>query len=189
MKKVLLLGLCTFATFALTGCEMIEGLLKGGEDLLNEKKDYKYDDFAVLIADKDFSFSYTTCTAAIEEGDDKSSIEFKYDKEDKEWHYSSMIVNDKEITKEGTKKLDLVSYVKNFKTIAELLGKKVDNVYKFSASKNGYFVTASYKDDEKQVDGEYNFNTEGLVTSENEKMTNLDTVKAVTRKVTYSYFE
>ena len=36
MKKVFLLGVTLLATFSLTGCEMIENLLKGGQDLINE---------------------------------------------------------------------------------------------------------------------------------------------------------
>lgn len=51
---------------------MIENLLKGGQDLIDEKKDYKYDDFAVLIADKNFSFSFTKCTAQVEHNDKKA---------------------------------------------------------------------------------------------------------------------
>ena len=59
MKKAFLLGVTLLATFSLTGCEMIENLLKGGQDLIDEKKDYKYDDFAVLIAGTEFKFDFT----------------------------------------------------------------------------------------------------------------------------------
>ena len=55
MKKVFVLALAALSTFALTGCEMIEGLLQNGQDLLNDKKDYSYDDYVVLLADKNFS--------------------------------------------------------------------------------------------------------------------------------------
>ena len=37
MKKAFLLGATLLATFCLTGCDMIEGLLQGGQDLLNDK--------------------------------------------------------------------------------------------------------------------------------------------------------
>ena len=182
MKKAFLLGLVMLSTVALSGCEMIEGLLKGGEDLINEKKDYTYDDFAVLLADKGFTWSYTKCSAIVEKDGEKSSIDYTYNKEDKLWHYTSGD-NDK------TSSLDIISFVKSCKLNAALLNKSVDSVYKFSASKNGYLITANFKNSEYQVDGEYNYNTEGLVTSENEKQTNLSTVAAITRKVTYSYFE
>lgn len=182
MKKAFLLGIVMMSTFALAGCDMVEGLLKGGEDILNEKKDYKYDDFAVLIADKNFTWSYRICTAAIEYNGEKSSVEYTYNSDDQAWHYTD---NDKD----KTAKLDLVSFVKSCKANATVLGKSVDSVYKFSASKSGYLVTANYKNSEFQVDGEYNYSADGLVTSENEKQTNLQTVEAITRKVTYSYFE
>lgn len=181
MKKAFLLGVTLLATFSLTGCEMIENLLKGGQDLINEKKDYKYDDFAVLIADKNFTFNYTKCTADIESDDKKSTIEYTYDKEDKLWHYDDGAGNIK------TSDLGIVTFVKNCNASAALLNKSVDSIYKFSASKNGYEITALYKTKEMQVDGEYTFNTEGLITLNSEKMTNLQTVEATTKKATYNY--
>ena len=44
MKKVLMVALMAFGTMALTGCEMIQSLLKG-------EKQYNNADFKVLIAD------------------------------------------------------------------------------------------------------------------------------------------
>ena len=95
MKKAFLLGVTLLATFSLTGCEMIENLLQGGQDLLNEKKDYKYDDFAVLVADKNFTFSYTKCTAEKDLAGEKTTIEYTYNSEDKLWHYQTESGNDK----------------------------------------------------------------------------------------------
>lgn len=181
MKKAFLLGVTLLATFSLTGCEMVQNLLKGGQDLINEKKDYKYDDFAVLIADKDFTFTYTKCTADIENDGNKSTIEYTYNKEDKLWHYETEAGSDK------TSDLGIVAFVKSCNTSAALLNKSVDSIFKFSASKNGYEITALYKTKEMQVDGEYTFNTAGLVTLNSEKMTDLKTVEAVTNKATYNY--
>jgi len=181
MKKAFLLGATLLATFSLTGCEMIENLLKGGQDLINEKKDYKYDDFAVLIADKNFSFNYTKCTADIESDDKKSTVEYTYNAEDKLWHYESESGDDKSVD------LGIVAFVKSCNLSASLLDKSVDSIYKFSASKNGYAITALYKTKEIQVDGEYTFNTEGLITLNSEKMTNLQSVEASTKKSTYKY--
>ena len=181
MKKTFLLGVTLLATFCLTGCEMIENLLQGGQDLLNEKKDYKYDDFAVLIADKIFTFDYTKCTAEKEIGDIKSTIEYTYNAEDKLWHYQTEAGDDKKDD------LSIVEFLQDVKLSAALLNKSVDSIYKFSASKNGYAITATYKNDSNQVDGEYTFNVEGLITLNNEKNTDLNTVKAVTKKITYKY--
>ena len=89
MKKAFLLGITLLATFSLTGCEMIENLLKGGQDLIDEKKDYKYDDFAVLIAGTEFKFDFTKCTAETDLAGEKSTIEYTYNAEDKLWHYDN----------------------------------------------------------------------------------------------------
>lgn len=181
MKKSFLLGVTLLATFALTGCEMLEGLLKGGQDLLNEKKDYKYDDYAVLIADKNFTFSYTKCTAEKEQDEEKSITEYTYNSEDKMWHYETESGTDKKVD------LGIVNFLQDVKLSAALLNKSVDSIYKFSASKTGYEITATYKDDGIQIDAQYTFNTEGLFTLNNEKKTDLNTVKASTRKISYKY--
>ena len=181
MKKAFLLGVTLLATFSLTGCEMIESLLQGGQDLLNEKKDYKYDDFAVLVADKNFTFSYTKCTAEKDLAGEKTTIEYTYNSEDKLWHYQTESGNDK------SEDLSIVEFLQDIKLSAALLKKSVDSIYKFSASKNGYEITANYKNESNQIDGEYTFNTEGLITLNNEKNTDLNTVKAVTKKITYKY--
>ena len=181
MKKAFLLGVTLLATFSLTGCEMIENLLSGGQDLLNEKKQYNYDDFAVLIADKNFEFSYTKCSAEIDNEGKKTNIEYTYNSEDKLWHYETEAGSDK------SEDLGIVKFVKNCNSSAALLSKSVDSIYKFYASKNGYEITALYKTKELQVDGEYTFNTAGLITLNSEKKTDLQTVEAVTRKATYKY--
>ena len=189
MKKVFLLGMVMLGTVALTGCEMIEGLLKGGEDLINEKKDYKYDDFVVEIADDDFSFTYTKCKAVIEENGEKSEVEYTYNKEDNVWYYEYEKESSSGETTYVTNydRLDVVNFTKSCKLAAGLLDKDVDNVFKFSKSKTGYVITGNYKDNKQQVEAEYIFGTEGLMTSRNEKNTDLNSVKAETKKVTYSY--
>ena len=189
MKKVFLLGMVMLGTVALTGCEMIEGLLKGGEDLINEKKDYKYDDFVVEIADDDFSFTYTKCKAVIEENGEKSEVEYTYNKEDNIWYYEYEKESSSGETTYVTNydRLDVVNFTKSCKLAAGLLDKDVDNVFKFSKSKTGYVITGNYKDKKQQVEAEYIFGTDGLMTSRNEKNTDLNSVKAETKKVTYSY--
>ena len=191
MKKVFLLGMVMLGTFALTGCEIIEGLLKGGEDLINEKKDYKYDDFVVEIADDDFSFTYTKCKAVIEENGEKSEVEYTYNKEDNIWCYEYEKESSSGETTHVTNydRLDVVSFTKSCKLAAGLLDKDVDNVFKFSKSKTGYVITGNYKDNKQQVEAEYIFGTEGLMTSRNEKSTDLNSVKAETKKVAYTYSE
>ena len=180
MKKAFLLGVTLLATFSLTGCEMIENLLKGGQDLIDEKKDYKYDDFAVLIAGTEFKFDFTKCTAETDLAGEKSTIEYTYNAEDKLWHYDNNGAD-------GKKDLSIAEFLQDIKLSASLLKKSVDSIYKFSASKKGYEITATYKNETNQVDGEYTFNVEGLITLNNEKNTDLVNVKAVTKKTTYRY--
>ena len=182
------MGLTVMATFALTGCDMIDKLLKGGEDLVNEKKEYKYDDYAVLLADKNFTFSYNTCQASFDMNGEKSTREYTYDKEDKLWHYVEVVTKDgEEVEKDKSDALDIISFVKQCKVNAALLNKTVDSVYKFSASKNGYDITCNFKNSDAQIDGTYAFNTEGLITSNVEKKTDLNTVEAITNTKTYTY--
>ena len=181
MKKAFLLGVTLLATFSLTGCEMIENLLKGGQDLIDEKKDYKYDDFAVLVADKNFTFNYTKCTANKNYAGEESTIIYTYNAEDKLWHYETESGDDK------SEDLGIVEFLQGVKLSAKLLNKSVDSIYKFSSSKNGYEITATYKNDDNQIDGHYTFNVEGLITLNDEKNTNLNTVKAVTKKIEYKY--
>lgn len=188
MKKVFVLALTALSTFALTGCEMIEGLLQNGQDLLNDKKDYSYDDYVVLLADKNFSWDYTSCTATFEIDGKKSITEYTYNKEDKLWHYTTTkTVLGEEVEEDSTTDLGIVHYVKSCKTTAALLNKSVDSLYKFSASKVGYTITCTYKDDSQQVEGEYTFTENGLFSVSNEKKTDLKSVEATTRKVSYSY--
>ena len=181
MKKTFLLGVTLLATFSLTGCEMIENLLKGGQDLIDEKKDYKYDDFAVLVADKNFTFNYIKCTANKNYAGEESTIIYTYNAEDKLWHYETESGDDK------SEDLGIVEFLQGVKLSASLLKKSVDSIYKFSASKNGYEIIATYKNDDNQIDGQYTFNTEGLITLNSEKNTDLNTVKAVTKKIEYKY--
>ena len=176
MKKAFLLGITLLATFSLTGCEILEGILSNGQDMLDEKKDYKYDDFAVLVAGTEFSYDYTKCSCERDVDGEKKTYEYTYNAEKKQWYSGEDKVN-----------IDVASYLPGLKTSAEFIGKSVDSIYKFSASKKGYFITLTYKDKEQQLDGEYVFDTNGLFKTSNEKKTNLSTVKASTIKNTYTY--
>ena len=181
MKKAFLLGVTLLATFSLTGCEMIEKLLQGGQDVVDEKKQYKYDDFAVLIAGTEFKFTYTKCTAEEVINDVKSTYEYTYNSEDSKWHYQT------ESGADRTKDLSINICLQELNASCKVLKKSIDNVFKFYASKKGYEITGTYKNDGNQVDAQYTFNTEGLITLSDQTNTDLDTVKAVNQKVTYKY--
>ena len=188
MKKAFLLGITLLATFSLTGCEMLEGILQGGQDLIDQKKEYKYDDFVVEIADDDFSFNYTKCKASIDKDGEKSEIEYTYDAESKQWYGEETKEKDGETTTtKYYETLDVVNFTKSCPLTAAFLDKQVDSVFKFYTTKNGYIITASYKDSNQQAEAEYNFNKEGLMTSLSEKNTDLKSVEAKTRKISYSY--
>lgn len=181
MKKAFLLGVALLATFSLTGCDMIEKLLQGGQDVVDEKKQYKYDDFAVLIAGTEFKFDYKKCTAEEEVGEAKKTYEYTYNAEDNKWHYEISSGD------ERTKDLSISACLQELNASCKVLKKSIDNVFKFYASKKGYEITGTYKSDGNQVDAQYTFNTEGLITYSDQTNTDLDTVKAVNQKVTYKY--
>ena len=189
MKKAFLLGATLLATFCLTGCDMIEGLLQGGQDLLNDKKQFKYDDFVVEIADDDFSFDYTKCTGTIDYDGKKSVIEYTYQEESGKWVYEETKKGSdgEPVTVMNYETFDVVSYTKSCPVTAALINEKVDTVYKFYTSKNGYEITYSYKNTEMQIEGEFSYNKQGLLTSSNEKQTDLKSVEAKIKKATYSY--
>ena len=182
MKKAFLLGVTLLATFSLTGCEMIEKLLQGGQDVVDEKKTYNYDDFVVLIAGTKFTFDYTKCTEELELEEEKTTHVYTYNSENNSWYYY-----DEESDTTKTVNVEITNFVKQCKDISTILKKNVDNIFKFSASKKGYFITSQYKTDAVQIDGEYNFNTSGLMTLFDETQTDLNSVKATKRKVTYTY--
>ena len=171
MKKVLMVALVCFGTLALSGCEIIEGLLKG-------EKQYNYDDFRALLADKNFSYDYTKCHAVQDVDGTKSIIDY-------------VLVEGvwKKEEGSGTTTLDIIPDVKSCSAAAGFLNKNVDTVFKFYASNKDFRITATYKDSSEQVELEYKYNEFGLATYRYSKNTDLNSVKAVTKTIEYSYSE
>ena len=171
MKKVLMVALVAFGTMALTGCEMIEGLLKG-------EKQYNYDDYRALLADKNFSYDYTKCHAVQDVDGTKTMIDY-------------VLVEGvwKQEEGYGTTTLDIIPDVKSCELAAAFLNKNVDTVFKFYASNKDYRITASYKDSSEQVEIEYKYNADGLATYRYSKNTNLSSVTSTVKTVEYSYTE
>ena len=171
MKKLLLVALAAFGTFALTGCEFIDGLLKG-------EKQYNYDDFRALLADKNFSYDYTKCHAVQDVDGTKSIIDY-------------VLVEGvwKKEEGSGTTTLDIIPDVKSCELAAGILDKSVDSVFKFYASNKDFRITASYKSSSEQVELEYKYNEVGLATYRYSKNTDLNSVKAVKKTIEYSYSE
>ena len=60
-------------------------------------------------------------------------------------------------------------------------------MFKFYASKKGYEITGTYKDSNQQAEVEYKFGKDGLMTSSEEKNTDLKEVKSTVEKETFSY--
>lgn len=169
MKKLLLIALVGFGTLSLTGCEIIEGLLKG-------EKQYNYDDYRVLLADKNFSYDYTKCIAIQDIDGEKTTINYVLDGE--EWRKEES---------SSTTVLDIIPDVKSCSLAAGLLDKHVDTVFKFYASNKDFRITASYKSSNEQIELEYKYGLDGLATYRYSKNTDLKSVKAVTKTIEYSY--
>ena len=180
MRKVLLLGLTLFGTVALTGCDAISGLFSG-------EKQYKYDDFKALLADRKLSFTATRATSVLEENGVKTSVEYTYSALNGEWEGTR---------KEGgirLKTLDIVNEVKSYDILAALADKKVDDIYGFYAKEKSYRITlkVEYKENGVNIRGEaeYKYGEDGLKTYSHEKKTDLDAVETTEEKETFEYFD
>ena len=182
MKKLLLLGLALFGTVALTGCDMINSLISG-------EKEYKYDDYKALLADRKLpSFTVSKCASIIDTDGEKESRNYEYDKDAEGWRYS---YHDKDIDIDmnGICSLDIVADVKACELSTAFLegNPKVDSIYKFYATDKAYRITGEYKTSSVQVKIEYKYREDGLITSKYEKNTNLDAVKTTETTETFSY--
>ncbi len=171
MKKLLLVALAALGTLSLTGCDFIEGLLKG-------EKQYNYDDFRALLADKHFSYTVTKCHA-VTDNDGTKSI--------KDYVLTDGVWTEEDGT--GSNTLDIIPDVKSCQLAAALLDKEVDSVFKFYGSNKDFRITASYKSSSDQVELEYKYNADGLATYRYSKNTDLNSVKSVVKTVEYSYSE
>ena len=184
MKKILLVALAAFGVFSLTSCEAIEGIINqiGGE------KDYNYDDFRALLADRKLVFDATKCSCSIDTDGTKTSKEYTYDTGDKIWKYTyeDTIVG-VSITRTEERDLDVVNLTKSCGTTAALLNKTVDSLFKFYATSDAYRIVATYKDSSEQVEEEYKFRSDGLLTYCHKKETNLSSVTTKEETSTFSY--
>ena len=183
MKKVLMVAMMTFGTLALTGCEMIQSLLKG-------EKQYNNADFKVLIADADLSFSYKTCKGVRTVNDKESERNYTYNSSDKAWHYTYIEnIAGTEFEREASVYLDIKSDLLECDAAAKLVKKNVDSIFKFYTTKDGYKMTADYQTEDQKTELEYVYNKNGLVTYRYSKTTFLDTVNATVKKETFTYSE
>lgn len=173
MKKILLFGLTAMSTFALMGCDMITGLFE---------KSYNYNDFRALLADRKLVTEAKKATAEIDQDGTKSTK--NYTLKDGEWKYTTTIVG---VEVENSDVLDVVSDAKGCELAAALLNKKVDDLFKFYAKGDAYRITAEYKTDSEQIKLEYKYRNDGLVTYRYTKNTDLQSVKATEKTITYTY--
>lgn len=173
MKKILLFGLTAMSTFALMGCDMIAGLFE---------KSYNYNDFRALLADRKLVTEAKKATAEIDQDGTKSTK--NYTLKDGEWKYTTTIVG---VEVENSDVLDVVSDAKGCELAAALLNKKVDDLFKFYAKGDAYRITAEYKTDNEQIKLEYKYRNDGLVTYRYTKNTDLQSVKATEKTITYTY--
>ena len=190
MKKSLLLGTIALAVLSLTGCscERVTNYFIGNQSSFEEtkesKQEHKYDDFVVLIANANLSFDYEKCTESVVSNGETETHVYTYDKENNNWYYVDE-VND--IT--TTTNLDIKSFLKQCKDIATQINKDIDDAFKFSTPSDNYVIKSHFSYDSKQVDGYYEFNASGLMTSFDTKETDLNLIETSTYKATYTYYK
>ena len=192
MKKPLLIGATLLVVLSLTGCacERITNIFIGGQSSVKEnqeeskEKEYKYDEFLILIADAKFSFDYKKCTENLDNNGEKSTRVYTYDKENNNWYYLDEINNTKITTD-----LDIKIFLRQCKDIATGIGQEIDDAFKFSASSERYLINSHFSHSSKQVDGQYEFNSCGLMTLFDTKETDLDSIESTTYKAIYTYYK
>lgn len=183
MKKVLTIAVMALGTLALTGCDIIQSLLNG-------EKQYNEADFKVLIADQNFSFSYTTCKGVRNVNDKESERTYTYNSSDKAWHYTYIEnIAGTDIEMDGSITLDIKTDLLECDAASKILKKSVDSIFKFYTTKEGYKMTGDYQTEDQKTELEYLYNKEGLATYRYSKTTFLDTVNATVKKETFTYFE
>ena len=183
MKKLLLAGLALFGVVVLTGCDQIMSLVSG-------EKEYKYDDFKALLADRNLSFTVTKCASIIDKDGEKTARNYTYDAEDSSWNYTyTTTILGAETETTGSKTLDVIAYTKTVELTAALLDKKVEEVFKFYATGDAYRITGEYKNSSVRAEVEYKFGKDGLMKSSYEKETDLDSIKSTITKETFTYSE
>ena len=181
MKKVLVVGLALLGVVSLTGCDQIVNLFSG-------EKQYNYDDFKALLADRKLSFTAVKCESTIDEDGEKTSRTYTYNNEDKVWEYTyTSVVLGEEITSTGSKDLDVITYAKKLELTAAFLDKKTDEVFKFYATADSYKITGSYKNSSYKAEVDYRFGKDGLMISFYEKSTDLDSVESTVKRETFVY--
>lgn len=171
MKKLLAIGLSLIGLMSITACDKIA-------DFINMEKSYKYDDFKAMLADRKLSFDKNKCIAIIDVDGEQSSREYFYI--DNLWRYQegSFVYN---------VHLDVINDAIDCEMAAAFLNKKVDQVFKFYATKNTYRIVGENKTDAEQNTMEYKFGEDGLRTTTYEKHVDLAAIKTSETKTNYTY--
>ena len=177
MKKLLLIGLAILGTLATTSCSIIE-------NITNPEKEYNYNDFKALLADKKITFDATKCSSEIEEDGKKSTKEYTYDASSATWKYE---YEEGGIKWTGVKELFIIGDTKTCELAAAFADTTVDQLFKFYAKKNSYRITGEYSDDKQRVKLEYKYGEDGLKTYSYEKNTDLKTIVTTETTETFEY--
>lgn len=180
MKKLLVLGLSMLGVITLTGCDAIK-------DALNLERDYNYNDYRAMLADRDLTFTVTKCESEIDTDGEKTTKSYTWNASEEQWEYTSSILGIEYTNSDDS--LLLIPQVKACQLAAAMLEKDVDELFKFYAKKDAYRITASYKTDDEQVEMEAKFNGNGLATYARTKTTDLNSIKSVVKVQTYTYSE
>lgn len=176
MKKVLLLGLALLGTVVLIGCDSSSG-----------EKEYNYNDFKSLLAERKLSFTAEKATAKIKiDNKDEETREYTLDKENSMWRYS-YYDEDLQITVNKDCQLDVISQVQTCERGADALHVKVGELYKFYATSNSYRIVGKGGGNVYKTEVEYKYQEDGLKISEYIKTTDLKENKSTEETYKFTY--
>ena len=104
----------------LTGCDAIK-------DALNLERQYNYNDYRAMLADRKLEFTVTKCESEIDTDGEKETRSYTWNAEKQEWQYIETIIGVEYTTSDSS--LMLIPQVKSCEVAAAVLEKDVNDLY------------------------------------------------------------
>ena len=145
MKKTLPILLMGLGLVCLTSCNFVK-------DIVNPEKQYNFENFKTLVADRSPSFDATKATGSATSNGQTSTVEYTYNATTHDWEYSTGAITLGD-------KLFIKDYLTSLNTI-----QNVDKTYKFYARDDSYRIFASSTYDGGKMELTMIFAGNGLMT-------------------------
>lgn len=175
MKKIALLTGAMAGLFVLSGCQLFERIF-------DPEKEYSYNDYKALLAERDFKKpGYTKCVSYGEsksESEEKSeTVEFTWDSTLNKWTNEKGTMFELTFMSNGTVREDVLN-----------LTDETAKDCTFYAKKKSYRITNKSESDEGNVEWEWQYDEYGYIIQTYLKLVNLTelTTTEITVKATYS---